>query len=223
MNTVKITFFLIFLWSINETSAQASDTGGWFAYTGSQSFYQKWNWHNEVQYRNYNLAGDLQQLLLRTGIGYDLSENNNNVLLGYAYVLSENYIEDTDEKFDFVEHRVFQQFITKQNFNRLFLQHRYRLEERFFSDDYKTRFRYAFMLTVPMNSKVLDKNTFYTVFSDELFLGIQKEPFDQNRLYGGIGYFITKSLKIETGFMRQNTSGKNRNQFQISFFNTLPL
>ena len=62
--------------------AQQSDTGNWFIYFGNQPINKKWNLHNEVQYRNYNIAGDLQQLLLRTVIGYNLTENNNNILLG---------------------------------------------------------------------------------------------------------------------------------------------
>ena len=35
--------------------------------------------------RDARIIGDLEQLVLRTGIGYNLTENNNNVLLGFAY------------------------------------------------------------------------------------------------------------------------------------------
>jgi hypothetical protein len=56
------------------------------------------NIHNELQYRNYNAKGDLGELLFRTRIGYNLSDNNNNILLGYGYILSENYVGETDKK-----------------------------------------------------------------------------------------------------------------------------
>jgi len=50
---------------------QSSDFGNWYIYLGNKKINSRWNWHNEVQYRNYNLGGDLEQLLLRTGIGYN--------------------------------------------------------------------------------------------------------------------------------------------------------
>ncbi|MEZ5059868.1 MAG: DUF2490 domain-containing protein, partial [Saprospiraceae bacterium] len=104
--------------------AQDSNLGNWLIYFGNKQFHDKWNLHHEVQYRNYNAIGDLEQLLLRTGLGYNLSENNNNILLGYGYILSENY--DGSEKFSVEEHRIYQQFITKQAFGRVSFQHRYR-------------------------------------------------------------------------------------------------
>lgn len=64
---------------------QANPTGNWFIYFGNKKINNQWNWHHEAQYRNFNVIGDIEQLLLRTGIGYNLSENNNNVHLGYAF------------------------------------------------------------------------------------------------------------------------------------------
>ena len=134
-------------------TAQDSELGNWWMYFGNMKIDSKWNWHSEVQYRNYNFIGDLEQLLLRTGVGYNLSENNNNLLLGYGYILSQNYIDGTDEKYDVNEHRIYQQFITKQRFNRVYIQHRYRFEQRFVEDDFKLRFRYFLSLNVALNNK----------------------------------------------------------------------
>ena len=83
-------FFLVFTPLIS--FSQDSDLGNWLIYIGSKKINDRWNWHHEVQYRNYDAIGDLEQLLLRTGVGYNLTENNNNVLLGYGYILSENYL-----------------------------------------------------------------------------------------------------------------------------------
>jgi len=109
-------------------NAQDSKLGNWWIYYGNKQINSKWNWHSEVQYRNYNIVGDLEQLLLRTVVGYNLTENNNNILLGYGYILSQNYIIGTNEKSAVHENRVYQQFITKQFFSRVSLQHRYRFE-----------------------------------------------------------------------------------------------
>ena len=117
-------FVLLFLFTISPLTlfSQTSNLGNWIIYFGNKQIDNKWNWHHEVQYRNYNAIGDLEQLLLRTGFGYNLSENNNNLLLGYGYVLSENYLDGTDMKQSIKEHRVYQQFITKQRFSRVALQ-----------------------------------------------------------------------------------------------------
>ena len=127
---------ILFLGVISFSShAQDSNLGNWFMYIGNKKINSKWNIHNEIQYRNYNAIGDLEQLLLRAGVGHNLTENNNNILLGYGYILSKNYSESTEDKSLVNEHRVFQQFTTKQSIGNIKLSHRYRFEQRFVEDD----------------------------------------------------------------------------------------
>jgi Protein of unknown function (DUF2490) len=203
--------------------AQKTDMGNWFIYFGNQKINKKWNWHNEVQYRNYNFIGDLNQLLLRTGIGYNLTENNNNILLGYGFIHTERYLANAKDKIAVDEHRIYQQFITKQNFNRVFIQHRYRIEERFLPNDFQIRFRYFVSLNIPLNKKTMIKNTLYASAYNEIFLNGKATIFDRNRLYGGMGYVLNKNIKVELGFMAQTLEQTNRNQFKIIVFNNLPL
>jgi len=223
-NFKKTLTLIVFVALISQQSiAQKNDVGNWFLYFGNQKLNKNWNWHNEVQYRNYNFAGDLQQLLLRTGLGYNLSENNNNLLLGYGFIRSENYIPNTDEKIGNNEHRIYQQFITKQTFGRVNLQHRYRIEERFLENDFQLRFRYFLSLNLPLNNKALTDKTVYLSAYDEIFIKDQTPSYDRNRLYGGLGYVINNKFKIELGYLNQATQASHRNQFQIMFFNSLPL
>jgi hypothetical protein len=208
---------------INKSSAQSSDIGNWFIYFGNQQINKKWNWWNEVQYRNYNFAGDMEQLLIRTGIGYNLTENNNNLLLGYGLILSRPYIAGTDEKAKTTEHRIYQQFTTRQNFGRVFLQHRYRLEERFLPSDFRMRFRYFLGLNIPFNKPKVERSAFYLSAYNELFLNLDKPVFDRNRVYGAFGYGITNYIRVEAGLMQQIFESRNRPQFQIVLFNNIPL
>jgi hypothetical protein len=200
---------------------QNSEIGNWLFYAGNQKFQTRYNFWNEIQYRNYNLAGDLQQLLLRGGIGYDLTDNNNNVLLGYGFILSENYTS-ADEKVSSKEHRVYGQFLTKQRSGICALTHRYRFEQRFINDDVRYRFRYFLALNIPLNKKELVARTIYFSAYNEVFLNNEVQFFDRNRLYGGIGYFLNDQVKLELGFMNQFVNGLGRNQFQITLFNNLP-
>lgn len=213
-----LTLFIGFCFCFS-LQAQDSETGNWIIYIGSKKIDDKWNWHHEVQYRNYNFIGDLEQLLLRTGFGVNLTPGNNNLLLGYGYILSENYIAGTDDKLSIGEHRIFQQFITKQNFGRVSIQHRYRIEERWVEDsDFKWRFRYFLALNIALNNKELVADTWYLSLYDEIFLNGQNAVFDRNRMYAALGYRVSPQLKVELGFMSQVFEKRSRGQFQIASF-----
>lgn len=221
MKEIKHLLFIILILPLSLFS-QKSKNGNWFIYFGNQKINKKWNWHNEVQYRNYNFIGDFQQILLRTGIGFDLTENNNNLLLGYGFFHSQNYIMNSDNKNSLNEHRIFQQYITKQTFNRLNLLHRYRTEERIFSNDFQIRFRYFLSANLPINRTQMLPKTFYASVYNEIFINGQDQFFDRNRLYGAIGFVINDNFKIEIGYMAQTFQNNIRNQFQIVLFNNLP-
>lgn len=221
-NKLKLLSFLVLLLVATNGYTQKSDLGNWFNYFGNQKINTRWNWHNEVQYRNFNFAGDLEQLLVRTGLGYNLSENNNNVLLGYAYIHSEPYIAGTDDKLQTNEHRIFQQFITKQQFGRINIQHRYRFEQRFVQDDFKMRLRYSLSLNIPINKKVMEQNAVYASMYNEIFVNTEQNHYDRDRIYGGVGYCVNKYIRVETGVMSQLLPTNNRTQFQIMIFNNLP-
>jgi len=198
--------------------SQDSNLGNWLIYIGSKELKNGWNIHNEVQYRNYDAVGDLEQLLLRTGLGYNFTENNNNLLLGYGYILSENYVGDTDQKVSVNEHRIFQQFTTKQNVGVLDLSHRYRFEQRFVEDDFKMRFRYFLGLKIPLQNKADGNNPLYLSAYNEIFLNTKSEIFDRNRLYGGLGYQFSKQLRLELGYMNQFFETSSRDQINIMAF-----
>nr|WP_245750545.1 DUF2490 domain-containing protein [Algibacter pectinivorans] len=202
----------------NFVIAQDSDFGNWLIYIGNKKLDSKWNIHNEVQYRNYNAVGDLEQLLLRTGLGYTFNEGKNNFLLGYGYILSENYINNTDEKISVNEHRIFQQFTSKQSVGRVKLNHRYRFEQRFVEADFKMRFRYFLGLSIPLTIQEENLTKLYFSAYNEIFLNTKSSVFDRNRVYGGLGYHLNKNIRIEAGYMNQFFETSGRDQFNIITF-----
>jgi hypothetical protein len=217
---MKKAIVLLLLLSPFSLLAQSSDFGDWLIYFGDKKINQKWNWQHEVQFRNFNLLGDVDQLLLRTGFGYNLSENNNNLLLGYAFIYNEPYSNDTKNKMYFNEHRIYQQFITKQVFSRVSLQHRYRFEQRFFEDESKLRLRYFLSMNVALNQQQMGDNTLYFSAYNELFMNTKSDLFDRNRIYGGLGYRINPKVRTEVGVLNQSTTKVSRNQLNlISFIN----
>jgi len=198
--------------------SQESSLGNWLIYFGNKKINPSWDWHHEVQYRNYNAIGDFEQLVLRTGFGYDLTENNNNLHLGYGYIFSQNYIDGTNEKEDIHENRIYQQFITRQKFSGVSLQHRFRFEQRFFEDDFRLRFRYFLSLNIPLSNKEMIDNTFYLSAYNELFLNTQGDVFDRDRIYAGLGFRLNKTARFELGFMNQIFPNGNRDQINVITF-----
>lgn len=217
----KLIFILVLLIGLPQLGySQESSLGNWLIYFGNKKINPKWDWHNEVQYRNYNAISDFEQLVLRTGIGYNLSGNNNNIHLGYGYIFSQNYIDGTNDKEDIHENRIYQQFITRQNFSRVSIQHRFRFEQRFIGDDFRLRFRYFLSLNIALSNKEMIDNTFYLSAYNEIFLNTQGDVFDRDRIYAGLGFRLNQTARFELGYMNQLFSNGNRGQINvISFIN----
>ncbi len=213
---MKYLYIALFVLASLSASTQDSDLGNWLIYIGNTKLGDRWDVHSELQYRNYNFIGDLEQLLIRTGVGFNLSEGNNNVLLGYGYIRSDNYMDGTEDKVTVNEHRIFQQFITRQKFGRFGLMHRYRFEQRWIEEDFKLRFRYFLSMTVAITKPTLQDKTLYLSAYDEIFLNSESPVFDRNRLYGGLGWRFNKNIRIEFGYMVQFLESFSRDQ--LNFF-----
>lgn len=210
-----IVVFLLLFGLTFQMQAQGSDFGNWLIYIGNKKVNSKFNLHNEIQYRNYDAIGDLEQLLLRTGLGYTFKDNSSNLLLGYGYIVSENY-KDENDKYTINEHRIFQQFTSSQTIGSIKIQHRYRFEQRFVERDFKQRFRYFVSFNIPLKIKK-NTQTYLSVYN-EIFMNTNSPVFDRNRLYGGIGYNINNNIRIEIGYMNQFFEKYNRDQLNIISF-----
>ena len=208
-------------------------TGNWMIYFGNQSFASgKWIWHNEIQLRSYNVIGKREQLLFRTGLGYNLPSGHGVISAGYAFIEANplmivDGLQWSNPDNEFSEHRIWQQLILRNKIGRLILLHRYRIEQRFFEGDYRDRLRYFLSVNIPISRKEMMSNTWYLSFYNEVFIHGERRGdaglFDRNRSYGAIGYQMNRSIRFEMGYMNQYVSNANlsRGQFQLVCFNNL--
>ncbi len=210
----KITFSLLFFLPVSMLAQQA-ETGNWLMYFGMNKLSDKFSLHTEVQYRNHTLMpNNTEQLLLRTGLNYHFSDKAF-VTAGYAYIPS--YIYKSEQKSpETEEHRIWQQFILTNTIGRVKFEHRYRIEQRWVNRNYKNRFRYRLMLFIPLNKSKIDDKTWFLGFYDEVFVNAKKTFFDRNRLYGALGYQITKNAGVQLGMMRQQVSNFGKWYLQIA-------
>ena len=207
----------LFLFNILNVKSQENKVGNWLIYFGNKDLNSSLNWHHEIQHRNYDLFGELEQLLVRTGLGYDINENNN-ALLGYGFIDSRNKVMETNEILKVNEHRIYQQFISKQAIGKIKIQHRYRFEQRFIEDNFKLRYRYFLSLNIPL---LKTNEKYYISAYNEIFINAnQVNTFDRNRIYGGLGYKLNSNIKLELGYMNQIFNYSSRDQFNlICFYN----
>ena len=206
----------------NSVIGQSNNVGTWFVYFGNQKINDKWNIQSDFQYRDYRFLGQRNQFLARAGLGYNLKPQNHNLLLGYAYIATDAYDEFDNNTSTKIEHRIYQQYLYKNKIGANSLTHRFRLEERFFPNEFGLRARYFISLQKPLGSKTIAKGNTYLSAYNELFVDIKDPKFDRNRVYGGLGYGITESLRLETGYMIQAQKNITRGQLQLIIVNNLP-
>lgn len=211
---------LLIISSLDTALAQDKNYGNWFVYFGNQKINNKWLLQSDMQYRLNQIPNQKSQLLLRAGIGYNLTEANNNILLGLAYVQS-NWEEGDETISTTHEKRIYQQYLYKQKRNNLFLTHRVRLEERFIANDFALRSRYFLSVQKPLNGKLLNRRSLYVSGFNELFIDISNQKFDRNRFFTGIGYGVTNDIRLETGYLIQSQKNSTRGQFQLIVYNNL--
>ncbi|WP_082422611.1 DUF2490 domain-containing protein [Aquimarina longa] len=218
---ISVSFFFP---KIVEAQINEDKLGAWYMYFFTTTFKESsWGVQGDIQYRNWDLGGDLEQLLLRGGITYKPKKADVKLTLGYGNITTGRYGNSNSTT---MESRIYQEALFPVQFgNRLYTNHRFRFEQRFVDDqDFRTRYRYNLFLNIPLNTIKMDKKTLYIAFYNEIFINGQRsiggekrvEFFDRNRFYGAIGYIIKKGLKVQMGVMNQTTNNWSKNQLQLS-------
>lgn len=181
----------------------------------------------DFQYRNWNTLGDLEQLLLRSGVTYRPKGEPILFTLGYANITTGTPGESSSTV---NENRIYQEaLINHKILKRVHLAHRFRYEQRWVDNqDFRTRLRYNLFINIALNAKELVPKTYYVAFYNELFMNGERtngitnvELFDRNRTYLGLGYVLTQSTRLQFGIMRQETEAWTKNQLQISLHQNL--
>lgn len=207
-----------------KTQINEDKIGGWYMYFFNTTFKESsWGVQGDFQYRNWNIAGDLEQLLLRSGLTYQPKNANIKFTLGYANITSGTYGSDNSTT---MENRIYQEALFPVKFGkRIYTNQRFRYEQRFIENqDFRTRYRYNFSMNIALNKTEMEKKTFYLAMYDELFINGQRntgdgntvEIFDRNRFYVAVGYMLNKKLQIQFGIMNQTTDSWSKNQIQLS-------
>lgn len=216
-----VSFASMNIFSAKSQVIDESQMGAWYMYFFNTSHEKsKIGFQGDVQYRNWNIAGDLEQLLLRGGVTFKPEKANIKFTLGYGNITTGAFGEDNST---INESRIYQEalFPTKIG-ERFYLNHRLRYEQRFVEEEsLRTRYRYNLFVNVALNQKEMKEKTIYLALYDEIFINGTGMPgqsiFDRNRAYIALGYVLKKGMKFQLGIMNQTTNTVNKNQLQLSF------
>ena len=227
----RLTFALFLVVSLSfPISAPASQidedqAGAWYMYFFNKDFSQsRFGFQGDIQHRNWDMGGDLEQLLVRGGLTYRPEALAGKYTLGVANITSGQFGRSDKTT---SETRIYQEVLIPQQLgSRIFLRHRARFEQRWVEDqDFRTRLRYGLFADVPLNQPTLSEGAWYLALYNEIFVngerdigsGRQVDFYDRNRFYTALGYKLGDRGQIQVGYMQQHTEAVNKGQFQISF------
>jgi hypothetical protein len=217
--------FITFIGASLSVNAQVdqSQTGAWYMYFFNHQFNESnWGVQGDFQYRDWQGLGDLEQLMLRSGVTYTPKNSGVMFTLGFANITTGAYGDDNDT---FNENRIYQEALFTQKLGtRFYVTHRFRYEQRFVENqDFRTRYRYNLFLNMPFNKQDLSPNAFYLALYNELFINganitdnREVELFDRNRTYLGLGYVYNPNVRFQLGWMNQKTTDFGKGQWQMS-------
>ncbi|GAB4017364.1 DUF2490 domain-containing protein [Spirosoma koreense] len=208
---LSLTAFLA-VFSFTRTLAQTSLTpatpwGTWLIGTlqlpGGE---KKWGGFAEIQARSNGMFRQYFYNELKGGISYDIDRNFSLTVAGGHYA-TYDYQALSDGPLN-TEKRLWEQVIVNQYLSRIKFEHRYRVEQRWFTyrdgtHPYRNRIRYRLNTFVPINNRTITDKTFFLSVYDEIFLNPVGPTFERNRFYAGAGYQLNPQWILQVGVVNQ--------------------
>ncbi|MGF1532896.1 MAG: DUF2490 domain-containing protein [Bernardetiaceae bacterium] len=222
--------------SLTDTHGQASqsrtflrETGVWNGAYIKVKFSDKFGYYGEHHYRRrnsennlYDFVGRMRQIYNRAGLNIFFNKYFEAVI-GPTLVF--NYTpQPENEGFEKVtlEPRIWHQWLfLMPPMGRVKIYHQFRFEHRWKRSNakdadvnYTNRYRYKLFAYIPINKPKIEEKTLFISPSAEIFMhsgaSIVYDPFEDFRVYTGIGYVLNQKLTLFGGHMwtyGQRTTG----------------
>lgn len=227
--TRQITCLLLFILTagtstlLGQAKNISTENQQWLQYYNQIQLSDKWTWLSDAGYRWKGGFEEHSQYVIRTGIAYAI---NAAIRISSGFAHLGFYSSD---KIDRVEFRPYQELLVINKFNKVGLNHRYRIEERFFNpvidgqiqtpNSFNFRFRYSLMVSIPLFnlSKDRPEKVFIVNIGDEIFLNagnsIIDRVFDQNRLIISPTFKLSDRLILSLTWNNQFKSTSTKARF----------
>lgn len=190
---------------------RVEDAFVWYSQAVTIPIGPKWAIQEDGSVRWYGVNRNISFLTLRVGLEYKLSKTLS-VTAGYTFF--DQFKDKSGLPQSRSEHRPWQQAMYRKNWNIFTMVHRFRVEERFFSERlaegkhndyhyYRLRYMLSFQVS-PFKEGFLKRGYFIAQAELMYHIGDPKyviQSFDQYRLYPHIGYKVTPNLDVHAGYM----------------------
>ncbi len=202
---------IIFLIAIPFSKAQKVSyyNQQWIQYFNQLTLTKNLTLFSDFSIRRLGNINEWTQFTHRSGLGYQITSSFKGIT-GIAY-----FPFYTKYKLSRIEIRPYQEFNTTRKFRKVSVQHRLRIEERYFwiiSEEvcnFNFRFRYRFLFSIPV-FKISEMKPYRNLLlniGDELLINAGKEikynTFDNNRFLIGLTYQFNKDISISTIYIDQ--------------------
>ncbi|MGB4848126.1 MAG: DUF2490 domain-containing protein [Saprospiraceae bacterium] len=216
----KLSLLIIILISVTTVHAQRP-LGSWNILNIKLNINAKWGIWTEGQLRSIEFYDQFYYYEAKGGIFYNLKDHLSLTAgIGHytTYTLGGNFVQPLAT----VETRTWLQLIMEQKWDRIYFEHRYRVEQRHLNTGYRNRFRYRLNAVIPINHKEVSPATFYAYLGDEIFFTDKAPFYERNRFYTGLGFKISPEIALQSGYIRQYdyklTSTTSRDFLQVALF-----
>jgi hypothetical protein len=232
-------FFIICLFAIKAqaqdrpqaSSSKVEETGSWNGLYLKLRLTEKMFYYSEHHYRRrnsldntYDFVGRMRQLYNRWGVTILFNKHFEGTI-GPTLVWNFSPQPGNPEfKTTTLEPRIWHQWLFIMPYmGRTKVYHQFRFEHRWKKEnnigaefDYTDRYRYKIFAYTPINKPVLTTKTWYFAPSAEIFMhsgeSIVYHPFEDFRIYTGIGYIFNENFTFFGGHMW--TFGQKPNGFE---------
>jgi hypothetical protein len=212
-NITALTLLLTTVFFCNAQKKVIYNNQQWFQYLNQLRFSERLTLHTDISLRRINDFNDWSQITFRTGLGYSLTQN----LQGITGIAC--FTSYTQNKLSRIELRPYQEINSTQTFGKVSIQHRFRIEARYFrkvsegeitdTSNFNFRFRYRLYssTTILQLSEAKQDRKLLLNIGDEIFINAGKEivynVFDNNRFLAGVTYQHSNNLSFTFGYINQ--------------------
>lgn len=189
--------------------------GTWYMFDANHLLSENFKLLTNVHFRYFELATEFQQEIYRIGLNYTFRKNIN-ITAGFVYSETDTSYKSTFP--NLYEFRFYQDFNLKNMWNKMDINHRIRLAQRFKRQNFDSKInhtiRYGLFLEYPLstNLKIYAFNELFVNFTDKIF--------DQNRIGSGIIRNINNDLKFRIGYFYTKFSNSELHRLQLGIILT---
>lgn len=195
---------------------EENEYGSWLLLCGTAKVHEDWSIPAVGIIRHHHMLDRYGFFFFRTGASYQTGQNSE-LTGGFALLNSNSYLE-TNTVANTNQLWLYGEYTLNSKFNDNSFSHRIRFENRRWiggeAPEVNNRVRYRLQYVRPI------QNGFYFKAFNELFLSMDGDIFNQNRVFVGFGRQMSKEIKADIGYFNHKFSNSSDHMIRlsISFF-----